>query len=411
MKTTSQRLSFGLMGLVLLLGAAACSGPGEKDKQDHAVKDDPTKPLRTAITGKVIAECLGHEDCVSGVAVSPDGKLAVSVGWDKTLRFWSVPDGKLIRTITAAKPPRESGCAGPPHFSADGKTVAALVYAEKTYKLCFWDAATGKGLPRSVPVEGRGGWTLSPDGERVASVIDTDCVRVWDTREGRLVREFRFLKEETVIPSALSFSPDGNHFAVGLGEGRGVVGIQRLQPPPQSLSSKVRVWDLRTGKLAFASETLPLAREARRVVGPQGDWEYVLEKQPYGVKVVAFSPDGTRLAAGGDDYRTERNGDNSIWVWDLATRKLVQQLPVGDPFVSDLAFSPDGHMLACGTGPGHKRPDPDVQVWNVASGKLLGSFQKHTGGAVTAVAWAKDGRTLVSCGHDRRVLIWRLEPR
>jgi len=102
------------------------------------------------------------------VAVSPDGKLAVSTGYDQTLRFWSVPDGKLIRTIHAAKPRSDSGCTGSPHFSADGKTVAALVRTETSVKLCFWDAATGKELPRSVPIDRGGMWALSPDGERVA---------------------------------------------------------------------------------------------------------------------------------------------------------------------------------------------------------------------------------------------------
>jgi len=229
----------------------------------------------------------------------------------------------------------------------------------------------------------------------------SDCVRVWDTREGRIVNEFRFRKEEWVVPSALSFSPDGKLLAVGMG-GRG-----GGTASGQSVSSKVRVWDLRTGKLAFASETLPLTKEARRVIGRDGEWEFVPEKQPFEAYAVAFSPDGTRLAAGGGDFERP----NSIWVWDLATRKLVRKLPVGDHWVLELAFSPDGHMLACGTGTSPKRREPEIQVWNVTSAKLLGSLHKHTDGGVNAVAWGKDGRTLVSCGWDRRVLIWRLEPR
>jgi WD40 repeat protein len=347
---------------------------------------------------------------VTGVAVSPDGKLAVAASMDRTLRFWSVPDGKLIRTIHAARPRSDSGWIGQPYFSSDGKTVAALVRTskEKSVKLRFWDVATGKQLPRSVPIEGGGMWALSPDGERVARVIDEDCVRVWDTRKGRIVREFRFRKEERVVPAALSFSPDGKLLAVGLddrGLDRRNLGLVRRAG--QSVSSKVRVWGLRTGELVFASETLPLTKEARWVKGSDGDWESVPEKQPHGAVAVAFSPDGTRLAAGGDDF--ERG--HAIWVWDLATRKLVRKLPVGDPLVLGLAFSPDGHMLACATGPSLKRPDSDIQVWNVTSAKQLGSLHTHTDGGVNAVAWGKDGRTLVSCGWDRRVLIWRLEPR
>jgi WD40 repeat protein len=401
MKKTYQGLAVLFVGLVLL--AVACSRSGENDTRDHAIQDDSTKPFQSAIKGKLLAECLDHSDCVSGVAVSPDGKLAVSSSWDETLRFWSVPDGKLIRTIRAKKPPRDSGCTGPPHFSGDGKTVAALVRSteEKSVKLCFWDAATGKQLPRSVAIEGRGEWALSPDEERMARVIDEDCVRVWETREGKIVREFRFRKEELVVPWTLSFSPDGNYLAVGLA-GRPLPGLPPSgSPPPPSVSSKVRLWDLRSGELVFASEILPLSREARWVKRPDSALEPVPEKQPFEARAVAFSPDGTRLAAGGTDYPQY----TSIWVWDLPSRKLVQKLRVGEPFVSSIAFSPDGHMVACGTG-----SDPEIQIWNVTSAKRLGSLEKHTG-TVTAVAWAKDGRSLVSCGQDSRVLIWRLKPR
>ncbi|HKB40553.1 MAG TPA: WD40 repeat domain-containing protein [Gemmataceae bacterium] len=410
MNGNPQRLSLGLVGILLLITASG-SGPGEHDKRDPALRDDPTKPFRTAIKGKVIAECRGHSGSVTGVAVSPDGKLAVSANWDQGLCFWSVPDGKLIRTIHAVKPRSDSGCTGPPYFSPNGKTVAALIRTpdEKSVKLCFWDAATGKELPRSVPLDRGGMWALSPDGERVARATDNsegmvDFVRVWDTRKGKIVNEFRFRKEERVSPAAFSFSPDGKLLAVGMDD-RGLEGGS-LGRARQSVSSKVRIWELRTGKLVFASETLPLTREARWGKGPDGRLESVPEKQPYEAVAVAFSPDGTRLAAGGTDY----DRGHAIWVWDLATRKLVQKLPVGDPFVSSLAFSPDGHMLACGTGPSLERRDPDIQIWNVTSAQLLGSLQKHTG-TVTTVAWGKNGRTLVSCGQDRRVLIWRLEPR
>ena len=41
----------------------------------------------------------GHTDCVYGVALSGDGRLAVSASWDNTLKVWEVESGRELRTL------------------------------------------------------------------------------------------------------------------------------------------------------------------------------------------------------------------------------------------------------------------------------------------------------------------------
>jgi WD40 repeat protein len=41
-------------------------------------------------SGRELRTLEGHSNLVSGVAVTPDGKLAVSASWDKTLKVWDV---------------------------------------------------------------------------------------------------------------------------------------------------------------------------------------------------------------------------------------------------------------------------------------------------------------------------------
>ena len=78
------------------------------------------------------------------------------------------------------------------------------------------------------------------------------------------------------------------------------------------------------------------------------------------VRSVVFSPDGQRLAPGGQD--------NTARIWDADTGQ-----PIGGPLtghtgeVDSVAFSPDGHRLASGSY------DHTVRLWNADTGQPLGA--------------------------------------
>ena len=155
------------------------------------------------------------------------------------------------------------------------------------------------------------------------------------------------------------------------------------------------------------------------------------------VGLLAWSPDGTRIAAGSNDHavriwdvRSGRqllvhqnyfsgpenlawshdssriasvNSDQSVQIWDAATgqaQRVFRQFP--NP--KWLAWSPDGTRLAV-DGP-HLGM---VQILDVQSGKTLVSGLLDPSGGISVAAWSPNGEWLALGSDDSTVRIWRAD--
>jgi WD40 repeat protein len=114
------------------------------------------------------------------------------------------------------------------------------------------------------------------------------------------------------------------------------------------------------------------------------------------VNGLGFSPDGKLLATGSGE--PTRGGE--IKIWQVADGSLAQELKnVHSDAVFSLEFSSDGKYLASGAA------DKFVKVVELSTAKIVRSFEGHTH-HVLGVSWKRDGRTLASSGADNVVKMW-----
>jgi WD40 repeat protein len=105
---------------------------------------------------------------------------------------------------------------------------------------------------------------------------------------------------------------------------------------------------------------------------------------------------GNALALGPGRLLAVGGSDGIVRLWDLDGRRRLAEFPAPD--VGDLAFSPDGRLLAAATGTG-------ALVWDVAQRQRLAPSAPAPGNPAIHVAFSPDGRTLAIAGTNDVTLL------
>jgi len=128
---------------------------------------------------------------------------------------------------------------------------------------------------------------------------------------------------------------------------------------------------------------------------PTGQVLLSIQGIPFGDGHVAFSPDGTRLAASSSNL--------NLKIWDTGSWQELFSLDGHRDFVKCLTFSRDNRYLAVGGG-------KTVYVWNATTGEKAFSLSGQTD-TVTSVTFSPDGKRLFSCGLEGSINVWDLPNR
>ena len=87
-------------------------------------------------------------------------------------------------------------------------------------------------------------------------------------------------------------------------------------------------------------------------------------------------------------------------LWNVETGTQIQVLTGHTNWVSSVAFSPDGKLLASGSY------DNTIRLWNVETGEPIQVLAGHTTGVIS-VAFSPDGKLLASGSDDHTIRLWQ----
>lgn len=284
----------------------------------------------------------GHQNTISSIGFSVNGRVLVSSSWDKTIRMWNpvggettkiietgksvvfsaalsndmksiacgswAPSVNVYSTITGEK--QKSFMAHPSKvdfvgYSPDGHTLVTA--GDDTIKL--WDAVS---LNFKARLAGHTGdihmAVFSPNGKMVASNSSTGVIKIWDASNGALIKS---LYAHINNAPAVVFSDDGK-MLLTLGE-----------------EGTLKVWD---------ANTFALQQTFTKIIA--------------GANCMDLNSDNKTVAIAGKD--------NNAYLFDLVEKKIVGSVKGHSKQISHLCFSPDGNMLATAA------EDNLIMIWDVS---------------------------------------------
>ena len=200
----------------------------------------------------------------------------------------------------------------------------------------------------------------------LASASWDNTVRLWNAETGE---QLGANVEHPGKVRTLAFSPDGMTFATGMG----------FEP----------------GNNVMIRNSVPSG------CPPIGS----LPGNANGTVCMAYSPDGTILATGGQD--------NLVRLWDVEHRTELARLSGHSQLVKAVAFSPDGKWLISVSG-NYRTPEEsgEIRIWDIDGTRTrpVQTLLPATG-PISGLSFAPDGKTFATSGGDGTVRVWSFEPK
>ena len=377
---------------------------------------------------KLLRELYGHINTISNVCISPDGKMAVSLG--SGMFVWNLENGQRLRGINLYRIPSGSG----PELdqltiSYDCRKIVGVGYGGllvgdlEDDPCCLHPLGIGRNIVCvSITPDGRRAVSgsddrpKSPSGWSHAKMFDLyfnpglgcypgtgghsydimfpfflNALMVWDLNSGDCLRTLLGHSKPVL---SVSITPDGRKAASG------------------SDDKTVRVWDLESGYCIriFSGHTnsvkcVRISPDGQQVVSVSSDntlrvWRVesgeciTYETNNISISCLFVTADGNRAIT--------LNDNNTLKIWNLKSGECL--LTFMRYNITCIGITPDGRKAITGS------EDNNVKVWDLANIQIEQRFnQQSHSQRVRSVCITPDGRKMVSGGDDNDLRIWDLK--
>ena len=325
-----------------------------------------------------------NQKSIEPVAFSPDGQvLACGSSTDSAIHILDVNRGECLQTLVG-----HTNGIWSVVFSPDGQS---LISGSSDTTVRIWDWVTGK-CRRVLQGHQEIIWSVATnqDGSLVASGSDDHTVRIWDSYTGQCLRTLQGFKSRVWSVAFNLRSPllaSGNDEAVKLWSVTTGQCLKTFKGCPQLNWSVI-----------FMPNSSQLASSGQDQLVRIWDWQagtciQTSQKHPSYVYAISHHPVEPVLAS---------ISANTTYVWNLATWGIISTLEGHGAQIWQVAFSPDGALLATCSF------DHTARVWDWRSGSCLNVLQGHSSWTY-CLRFSPDGRWLATGSMDKSIRLWDVE--
>jgi WD40 repeat protein len=348
----------------------------------------------------------------SHLAFSPDGQSLAAAEWNYYyggVHIWEVDidNLRLGQKIATFRP--ETKFIGTMAFNPDGKQLAIGLF---DHNVELWDIQQGSpGYGQKVKtLTGHEydlfGIAYSPDGKQLASVAGRDKqALLWDVdpESPSFGEQVGLPLTHTSFVDSVSFSPEGDILAIGAADGIYLWNMDLEALPVNRRGPPAEGWPINPPASPEIQFPHPL--------------ETVLQGHRGMIEGLDFSPDGKILASGSGDIWGGDDWDflGTIRLWDVDPTSATFGQQLGGPFrghsspITDIAYDPGGKRLASSSW------DGDIRLWDIDQrsptfGQTLGKpMSRHIADALE-VEFSPNGQVLASTDFYGEICFWDVDP-